>query len=133
MKNHAVRTRSITVGVPLSAAYEFVQRPENFPQWAAGMSDSLHKTSSGWVAKTPIGDALVRFSEPNPYGVLDHWVRLEGRPEIYIPLRMVANGGGTEVELMLFRQPDMSDADFERDTGMVEKDLATLKRVLERL
>jgi hypothetical protein len=75
--------------------------------------------------------AIVRFSEANPYGVLDHWVIVEGKPEVYIPLRMLANGDGTEVELILFRQPEMSDADVERDKGLIEKDLAALKQLLE--
>lgn len=120
-----------TIAVPFDQAYAFAHIPENFPTWAAGMSSALHKTDEGWIADTPAGKAHVRFSDPNPYGVLDHWVTIEGKPEISIPLRMIANGEGTEVELMLFRQPDMSDADFARDAEMVTRDLAALKRLLE--
>ncbi len=71
------------------------------------------------------------FSEPNPYAVLDHRVRLEGKPEIYMPMRMVAHGDEVVVELVLFRQPNMSLAMFQRDMAAVERDLATLKRLLE--
>lgn len=71
------------------------------------------------------------FSEPNAYGVLDHRVQLAGKPEVYVPLRLVAHGDHTEAVLTLFRQPDMDEAMFERDAGLVARDLAALKRVLE--
>lgn len=132
MSTLEVRILHTTIAVPFTAAYEFAHRPENFPKWAAGLSSSLHQTERGWVAETPEGEAIVEFTEPNPHGVLDHRVRLQGRPEIYIPLRLIANGDGTEVELVLFRQPDMDDAAFERDAGLVTKDLAALKALLER-
>ena len=97
-----------------------------------GFSKSLRNTERGWVADTPEGEAIVRFSEPNQWGVLDHHVKVAGKPDVYIPLRMIANGEGTEVELVLYRQPEMTDIDFARDAGRVEKDLASLKKLLEK-
>lgn len=132
MSPHQVRIISQTINVPLAVAYDFAHRPENFPTWAAGLSTSLHQTAKGWMADTPLGEATVRFSEPNAYGVLDHWVKMADKPEVYIPLRMIANGAGTEVELVLFRQAEMNDADFARDEGLVRQDLAALKRYLEQ-
>jgi len=131
MKSHPVRIISQTIDVPMASAYDFTHRPENFPKWAAGLSQSLHETPKGWVANTPQGEAIVRFSQPNAYGILDHWVKMADRPEVYIPLRMIANGSCTEVELVLFRQPEMSDADFERDQHLVRQDLVALKQLLE--
>ncbi|MGF7150646.1 hypothetical protein FHS96_004304 [Sphingomonas zeicaulis] len=128
-----VRTLGTTIVVPLERAYAFASQPLNFPKWAAGLSQSLHDTDEGWVADTPAGKAIVRFSDPNPYGVLDHWVRIGDKPEIYIPLRMIANGSGTEVELTLFRQPEMDDDEFERDAASVTADLAALKALLENV
>lgn len=125
------RNLSITIAVPLARAYERAHPPAFFAAWAAGLASSLHHTDHGWVAQTPLGEARVEFSPKNDYGVLDHRVRLPNKPEIYIPLRMVANGDATEVVLTLFREPHMSDADFAKDQGLVEQDLASLKRVLE--
>jgi hypothetical protein len=51
--------------------------------------------------------------------------------EVYVPLRVVANGDGSELTLTLFRQPQMSDDKFEADSEWVQRDLATLKRLLE--
>lgn len=121
----------ISIAVPFDVAYEFAHQPVNFTKWAAGLSASLHHTEQGWVASTPDGEAIVQFSERNEFGVLDHRVTVPGRPEALIPLRMIPNGGGTEVELVLFRQPHMTDQQFEQDAALVEKDLASLKAVLE--
>lgn len=121
----------VTIDVPLAEAYAFAHQPGNFALWAAGLATTLQETARGWIATTPEGEAPVRFSPPNDYGVLDHWVEIPGKPEIYIPLRLIANGEGTEAELVLLRQPGMDDAGFARDARMVEADLARLKQVLE--
>ena len=126
------RSLDIMINCPFSEAYNFAHRPENFPKWAAGLSSSLHRDGETWRASTPAGEATIRFSPHNDYGVLDHWVTLPGKPVVYIPLRMIANGAATEVVFTLFRQPDMDDAAFERDAATVVKDLDALKAVLER-
>jgi hypothetical protein len=51
--------------------------------------------------------------------------------EVYIPMRVVANGEGSEVIFTLFRTPGMSDESLERDIDWVTGDLATLKELLE--
>ena len=128
-----LETRSVTVSIARSAAevYAFAHPPEAFPKWAAGLGAGLTRDGDRWIAHGPDGDVTVRFSPENAYGVLDHWVTLPDGVELSIPLRVVANGDGAEVTLTLFRAPGMDDAAFERDQGMVAKDLATLKRLLE--
>ena len=126
-------TRPITVSIarPAADVYAFAHRPESFPKWAAGLGAGLTPDGDRWIAHGPDGDVHVRFSPKNTYGVLDHWVTLADGTEISIPLRVVANGDGAEVTLTLFRAPGMDDATFERDQGMVAKDLAKLKALLE--
>ena len=131
MARHEARSIGITINCPLAKAYDFAYQPENFPRWAAGLSASLHREGATWRAETPLGEATVRFSPHNAYGVLDHWVHLPGKHVVYMPLRMIENGDGTEVVLTLFRQPGMDDAAFERDASLVKKDLAALKSLLE--
>ncbi|HUD92553.1 SRPBCC family protein [Sphingobium sp.] len=121
----------ISIATPLQQAYAFAHRPENFRLWAAGLASSLHESEEGWIADTADGPAVVEFSPPNGHGILDHRVRIAGRPEIYIPLRMIENGDGTEVIFTLLRQPDMDDEAFDRDAALVMQDLQTLKRLLE--
>ena len=131
MALHPVRTLGITIDRPFPEAYGFAARPENFRLWAAGLADSLHQEGGDWIAQTPEGRATVRFTQANAYGVLDHVVSLPERPDIVIPFRMIPNGDGTEVLFTLFRQPGMTDEQFEADAQAVERDLKTLKTLLE--
>ncbi|CAN5302252.1 polyketide cyclase [soil metagenome] len=126
-------TRPMTTSIARAAAevYAFAQKPESFPQWAAGLGSGLTRDGALWISHGPDGDVHVRFSPENPYGVLDHWVTLPGGTELSIPLRVVANGDGAEVTLTLFRAPGMDDATFARDQAMVAQDLARLKALLE--
>jgi hypothetical protein len=128
---HPCRPISIGIRRPAEAVYAFARVPENFPKWAVGLGAGLIRDGETWIAHGPDGDVHVRFSPPNAFGVLDHWVTLADGTEISIPLRVVANGDGAEVTLTLFRVPGMDDAAFERDAGMVAKDLSALKALLE--
>jgi len=79
----------------------------------------------------PQGQVNVRFVPRNTMGVMDHFVSSAPGVEIYVPMRIVANGSGSEVIFTLFRMPGMTDEEFTADAGMVERDLATLKKVME--
>ena len=126
------RTLSVTIACPPRKAYEFVSNPENLPRWAAGLGKSVWKSDTGWVVETPQGPVKIRFVEKNDFGVLDHYVTLASGIEVYVPMRVVPNGSGSEVIFTLFKTPEMSDKQFAEDMGMVERDLKTLKSVLER-
>ena len=83
------------------------------------------------MANTPEGAIRVRFAPRNENGVLDHHVTLANGIEVYVPMRVVANGSGSEVIFTLFSTPGMSDGDLARDIAWVTKDLGTLKTLLE--
>ena len=125
--------RRISIGIDRAAAeaYEFLSVPENFPKWATGLAGSLAKVGDDWIADTPEGRAVVRFSERNAYGVLDHSVTLPRGVTIYVPLRVIAKGEGCELVLTLFRRPGMSDDHFAADAEWVMRDLGAAKRLLE--
>ncbi|ADG12383.1 polyketide cyclase [Caulobacter segnis] len=123
---------SIRIERPAAEVYAFAKDPESFPKWAAGLASGLTRDGDRWIAHGPGGDVMVRFSPENPYGVLDHWVTLADGTELFIPLRVVANGDGAEVGLTLYRPPTMyEDAAFDRDAATVARDLARLKALLE--
>jgi hypothetical protein len=71
------------------------------------------------------------FAEENRFGILDHEVVLESGVRVYNPMRVIANGTGSELFFTLIRQPDMTDEQFARDADWVERDLKLLKDVLE--
>ena len=93
---------------PRTAAfvYDVLSDPTSFPKWASGLG-TFSRVDGRWVTQTPDGPMHVRFSERNPFGVLDHWVTPRTDVPIYIPLRVVANGEGCELIFTLFRQPGM--------------------------
>ena len=126
-----MRRLSIDIDRAAAEAYEFLSAPENFPKWATGLAGSLRKVGEYWIADTPEGRAVVRFSERNAYGVVDHSVTLPRGVTIYVPLRVVPKGDGCEVVLTLFRRPGMSDESFAADAEWVMRDLGTAKRILE--
>ncbi len=125
--------RVISVSINRSAAdvYAFAHQPVNFPKWAAGLSNTLTQDGGRWIAATPAGTAEVVFTPPNDFGILDHWVKLATGATVYVPLRVIPNRDGAEVQFTLFREPDMSEADMARDAGLITKDLAALKALLE--
>ncbi len=126
------RTLSVTIACPPRKTYEFVSNPENLPRWATAFCKSVRKSSDEWTVETPQGPVKIRFVERNDFGALDHYVNPAPGVEVYVPMRVVPNGSGSEVVLTLFRSPEMPDKQFAEDAGMVERDLKTLKSVLER-
>ena len=125
------RHLSITIQSRLQDAYAFAARPENFAQWASGLGEILPQANGEWLADTAEGQVKIRFSAHNPYGVLDHWVTPPAGEEIYIPMRLIANGDGCDLHFTLFRLDHMSDEKFEADADWVLRDLAVLKQLLE--
>jgi hypothetical protein len=113
--------------------YEFASDPRNLPRWAAGLSRSeVRKDGDEWVADAPFGKVRVRFAQRNSFGVMDHDVKLESGVTIHNPMRVVPNREGSEFIFTLIRQPGVSDRQFAKDKAAVEKDLRTLKELLER-
>jgi hypothetical protein len=84
-----------------------------------------------WFVRTPEGRAGFAFAARNDYGVLDHHVWLPRGEIIYVPVRVIADGNGSEVVFTLRRQPGMTDEEFARDAGLVAADLARLRQLLE--
>ena len=111
--------------------YNFTSVPENFPRWASGLGKSLKRKNGEWIAETPQGPIKVRFTERNEFGILDHYVILESGVEIYIPMRVIPNGSGSELIFTLFRLSDVSDEKFAEDAEWVMRDLTALKNLLE--
>jgi hypothetical protein len=79
-----------------------------------------------------MGKVKIKFTEKNKFEILDHEVVLESGVKVYNPMRVIANGKGSEVFFTLIRQPGVSDEKFEQDAKWVEKDLKILKGLLEK-
>ncbi len=126
------RTLSVSIRCDPGKVYEFVSNPENLPKWAKGLGTSVKKHGADWIVDTPQGPAKVRFADKNNFGVLDQYVTTVSGVEVYVPLRVLSNGPGSEVIFTLFRLPEMSDEKYAEDMKLVEQDLRALKDILEK-
>ena len=129
---HQVRHISVSIDRPPDEVYSFVSNPGNLPKWATGLGGSIKKVNGEWIADSPMGKVKIKFAEENKFGILDHEVVLESGVTINNPMRVIANGKGSEIFFTLIRQPEVSDEKFEQDAEWVEKDLRILKGLLEK-
>lgn len=128
-----METRYVATSIRRSVddVYRFASDARNLPAWAAGLAGRIEPVGDEWLADSPLGKVKIRFSPPNPFGVLDHDVTLESGTTFHNPMRVMPNGSGSEVVFVLFRREGVLDADFEADAGAIARDLGTLKRLLE--
>ncbi len=123
----------IVIALPFNTVNAYLGTPQNFIKWASGIG-TLEQTGEGlWQATTPDGQcAKVHFSDANPYGIADHIIEMENGVRVSIPLRSIAlDDRSTLVVLTLIQQPGMDDAKFAADARWVQKDLDTLKQMIE--
>lgn len=125
------RTLNVSIDAPPERVYRFVSDPGNLPRWATAFCKSVRRSNADWIVETPQGPVKIRFADRNAFGVLDHYVTPAPGVEVYVPMRVVPNGSGSEVIFTLFRSPEMSEEAFAEDAGMVKRDLRALKNVLE--
>lgn len=127
-----VKHLSIFIARSPEDVFDYAANPKNLPAWAAGLAQSqVELAGDAWVASAPFGKVKIRFALCRRCGVLDHDVELESGVVVHNPMRVVPRSGGSEFIFTLFRQPGMSDEEFQRDAAAVRSDLATLKSVLE--
>lgn len=125
--------RTVTVSLlrPPAEVYDYLLNPANFPQWSAFITEIVPEDNA-WRARTPQGTLRIHFVARNDHRVLDHTVTTADGTQIYVPMRVLANGAdGSEVVLSVFRQPEMTDEEFAADVALVTNDFTSLKRVLE--
>jgi hypothetical protein len=125
------RTISISINRDPKTVYEFVSNLENLPRWASMAFRSIKQLNGEWIVETPQGSAKVSLTERNRFGVLDHYVKTSTGIEVFVPMRVVQNGEGSEVIFTLFQTVDISDERFAEDIRMVEQDLKHLKSIME--
>lgn len=128
------RTVSVEIQVPPARVYACVRDPDLLPEWAAGICKSVTVKDSIWHVDTgsELGIVQLAFCADNAFGVLDHTVTLPDGSSTLNPVRVLANGEGSELIFTLFQREGMSEAAFIRDVQAVTRDLNTIKVMLER-
>lgn len=124
-------TLAKTINAAPENVYAFAHNPSNLAQWAPGFVKSIANHDGQWVAETTIGKVTVRFAPANDLGVLDHEITQPSGEVVYVPMRVIANGSGSEVLFTLFHSNTAADSDFERDMQTVQGDLEKLRILIE--
>ena len=129
-----VESRTITVRIdrPFDTVFDFLSDPANWNQWAFGLGKNIRRSEDGWIADSDGGIARVLFTPRNGLGVVDHTVIRPSGQRVYVPMRLIVNESGCELQFTLFREPRMSDTQLDSDAGFVQRDLDRLKRLMEK-
>jgi hypothetical protein len=125
------KTLNISIKSDPKTVYEFISNLENLPKWAPSTFPSIKEVNGEWLVDTPHGKNKVMLTEKNNFGILDHSVNLVSGVKVYVPMRVLKNGTGSEVLLTIFQTPEMTDEAFIQDIKMVERDLNHLKTIIE--
>ena len=126
------RHLSVVIDRPAAEVYDYARDYRNLPAWAAGLASGVRLVAGRWLADSPLGEVEIRFVPVNDLGVLDHDVVLPSGETVTNPLRVLADGAGSEVVFSLRRRPGMSDEDLEADAAAVRADLERLRSLLEK-
>ncbi|MCM3273484.1 SRPBCC family protein [Paenibacillus elgii] len=126
------KTLSISIERGPEEVYAYVTNPVNFPEWVTSFVKSIRRSGEEWIVETTEAPITLKFVDNNDYGVADHWVTVATGQTILNPMRVVLNGSGCEVVFTAYRQSGVSEESFANDTAMIESDLRTLKRIMEK-
>jgi hypothetical protein len=123
----------ISILTPPEQVVAFLGDMNNWPTWAPWVRSVSRSSTRDWTLQTEAGQMKVHFVEQNPFGVLDHQVTLESGMTVLNAMRVVPNGSGTELVMVVLQSPGASDEDFERDVRAVRDDFARIKSVAEAM
>ena len=130
---YATRVVSAPSTATAEAVYEFAHRMENLPRWAAGLVTSIAHEDGTWFTDTPGGRIRIAMAPRNAFGVLDHDVTMPDGFMTHNAMRVTPVGDGCLLTFVVLRMPEATDAEFERDCGLVTQDLRTLATLVEGL
>lgn len=130
--NHASRIVAQPCAASADAVYDFAHRVENLPRWAAGLTTRLVQEDGHWFTDIPDGRLRIDMAPRNALRVMDHDVTLPDGRVVHNAFRVTPTGDGSLLAFVVLRMPEASDADFERDCGLVAQDLRTLATLVEK-
>jgi hypothetical protein len=127
----------IQINRPYDEAYRIVKVPKNFRLWSPVLEARFEPRGNNgrdWFVDLPTGPAILRFSAPNDYGVLDYTVIPEdGKPSRSTAARLIRNGEVSELVILFFQQPEQTEEAFASYVEWATTDFMTLKSVVETM
>jgi hypothetical protein len=124
---------TVSIDRPYADVYDFCIDPMNFGRWNL-MPDGIMEPLGGheYLVDLPQGRKVMRFMQPNSFGILDYQVYERGESAGQVrPIRLVRNEAGTDLQLTWFQQPGVSEERFRSEIEWLRSDLLRLKTFLE--
>lgn len=129
------RSRAVSVQIerPFDEVYRFLAEPLNFAQWGPVSNERMtHVGGRDYLIEVARGELVIRFIEPNAYGVLDYWVFPQGAdPGAVTSTRLVPNEEGCELTVLRLQREGEDDVKFNSEVDWLTADLGVLKSLLE--
>ena len=111
----------------------FLVDVHSWTTWAPWIRAVRRSSDRGWTLDTDVGSVVVRFVATNALGVLDHEVTLSSGIRALNSMRVLANGSGSELIMVVFQSPEVSAEHFDRDVESVRDDVARIKSICEAM
>jgi hypothetical protein len=128
-------SKAITVSIrrPFAEVYEFLADPMNVTRWASVPESGMESQGGNdWLVELPSGRTIIRLSPRNNFGILDYQLFQPGEsPGDPIPVRLIRNREGTDMQLVCFMREGMTEEEFRSEVEWTESDLQRLKTLLE--
>ena len=121
----------VTSSAAASAVYAFARTMDNLPRWATGLVTNIGGDGDAWFTDTPGGRIRIRMAPRNDFGVLDHDVTTPDGVTTHNAMRVTPVDDGSLLAFVVLRMPGYTDAEFDRDCGLVTQDLRTLAVLVE--
>src|ERR1700704_364734 len=103
----------VPILAPPNVVVAFLSDMENWKAWAPWIHSVARISEREWKLETEAGRMNVHFVEPNSLGVLDHEVTLASGVTALNSMRVLPNGAGSELVMVVFQSPGMSTEQFE--------------------
>ena len=119
------------INIDAQTAYDFIKDLSNLSQWATSFVSDVSIENGVASLKQDDGELKLQFVQQNIFGVLDHVITLPSGAQIYQPMRVLPNAGGSEVILTLLESIDLKGEKLKKEAELMQNDLENLKALLE--
>jgi hypothetical protein len=127
-------TLSVQIGRPAAEAYQFIADPATMSQWAIHNVKSIRPMGQNeWEIQTPRGAGRLIPHYNQTSGILDHEFVDPKEGSWEVSARIVPAGAKDSVYMItLVKPPSMSEEAFRQGMPLVEEELQTMRRILDR-
>lgn len=125
-------TQSITINAAPGKLFEFLTNPENMSRWASSLCQGVRKEGDQWLLDSKMGQLKLNIVSNKDLGVIDYHITPPLPIKITAYCRIIPNGQGSEFLFTQFQIPFLPATIFEKQKFSLQKELVTLKEIVEK-